>query len=137
MLQERERERDQENKTIEEYNKMIEKQELKRQGEWKAREEKIATFMNRMADTVVKRSNEAEKELERRVVQYQIEKEQKDAMNEQRKKMEAEQRLRDIKKQLDKQVYEKKTAKVLENQANEQYMKKWMDMADQEAHKRK
>lgn len=57
--------------------------------------------MNRMADTVVKRSNEAERELERRVVQYQVEKEQKDAMNEQRKKMEAEKRLKDIKKQLD------------------------------------
>jgi hypothetical protein len=70
MLQDREREREAENRTIEEYNKMLEVQEQKRQAEWKAREEKIALFMNRMADTVVKRNNDAERELEKRVVQY-------------------------------------------------------------------
>jgi len=41
--------------------------------------------MNKMADTV-KKSNDQERELERRVVQYQIEKEQKDAMLEEKKK---------------------------------------------------
>ena len=67
--------------------------------------------MNRMADTVVKKSNEAEKELENRVVKYQIEKEQKDAFNEDRKKFEAQRKLTEIKKQLDQQVQEKKSAK--------------------------
>ncbi len=47
---------------------MLEAQEIKRQAEWKAREDKIALFMNRMADTVVKKNNDAERELERRVV---------------------------------------------------------------------
>lgn len=56
---------------------MLEVQEQKRLREWKAREEKIQFFMNRMADTV-KKSNDAERELERRVLQYQVEKEQKD-----------------------------------------------------------
>jgi hypothetical protein len=37
----KERERDAENRTIEEYNRMLEIQELKRQNEWKAREDKI------------------------------------------------------------------------------------------------
>ena len=57
LIQEREKERDAENKTIEDYNKMLELQEAKRQNEWKRREGKIQLFMNRMADTV-KKSND-------------------------------------------------------------------------------
>lgn len=68
-------------------------------------------FMSRMADTVVKRSNDAERELERRVVQYQLEKEQRDAMSEEMKKLEVQRRLGEIKLQLDKQVKEKKITK--------------------------
>jgi hypothetical protein len=41
LMSEKERERDAENRTIEEYNRMLEIQELKRQNEWKAREDKI------------------------------------------------------------------------------------------------
>jgi hypothetical protein len=57
LMQEKEKERDAENKTIEDYNKMLELQEAKRQNEWKRREGKIQLFMNRMADTV-KKSND-------------------------------------------------------------------------------
>jgi len=53
-MSEKEREREAENKSIEEYNKMLDLQEQKRLREWKAREEKIQFFMNRMADTVKK-----------------------------------------------------------------------------------
>ena len=49
-----------------------------------------------MADTV-KKSNEQERELERRVVQYQIEKEQKDALMEEKKKFDVQRRLVEIK----------------------------------------
>lgn len=45
---------------------MVEQKRLK---EWHEREEKIQSKMNRMADTV-KKTNDAEKELEKRVVQY-------------------------------------------------------------------
>ena len=41
-----------------------------------------------MADTVVKRNNQQEKELERKVVQYQIEKEERDRRMEELKKEE-------------------------------------------------
>ena len=44
--------------------------------------------MNKMADTVVKRNNQQEKELERKVVQYQIEKEERDRRMEELKKEE-------------------------------------------------
>jgi hypothetical protein len=52
--------------------------------------------MNRMADTV-KKSNDQERELERRVVQYQIEKEQRDALNEEKRKYDNQRRLVEIK----------------------------------------
>lgn len=67
QMSEKEREREAENKSIEEYNKMLDLQEQKRLREWKAREEKIQFFMNRMADTV-KKTNAQEQEVERRVV---------------------------------------------------------------------
>jgi hypothetical protein len=67
LMAEKERERALENRAIEEYNRMLEVQDQKRAQEWKAREEKINLFMGRMADTV-KKSNEHERELERRVV---------------------------------------------------------------------
>lgn len=41
MLSKKERERYLENKAIEDYNKVLEQQEVKRQQEWKAREAKI------------------------------------------------------------------------------------------------
>ena len=52
--------------------------ERKRNLEWQEREAKITKFMDQMADTVVKKSNQHEKELEKRVIQYQIEKEEND-----------------------------------------------------------
>jgi len=42
---------------LEEYNKVLELQDKKRSDEWHQRESRIQTLMNRMADTVVKRSN--------------------------------------------------------------------------------
>lgn len=49
-----------------------------------------------MADTVVKRSNDAEKEIERRVMKYQYEKEEKDKQQELRKKEEMKKKYEEI-----------------------------------------
>lgn len=84
-----------------------------------------------MADTVAK-SNQAERELERRVVQYQVEKEQTDALKEQYKKEETRRKLSEIKRTLDSQVNAKKMAKQQENYMNDQYMKKWMQIAEED-----
>jgi hypothetical protein len=59
----------------------------KRQDEWNAREKKIKEAMGRMADTVLKKSNEAEKEMERRAVQYAIEKDRREEQKEKDKKL--------------------------------------------------
>jgi hypothetical protein len=47
---------------------MLEVQDKKRADEWAKREERIKNAMGRMADTVIKKNNDAEKELERRVL---------------------------------------------------------------------
>lgn len=100
QLAEKERERAAENRVIEEYNRMLEVQEQKRAAEWKAREAKIQLFMNKMADTVQK-SNEADREAERRALNYQLQKEQRDKLNEDLKKEDVKKKLTEIKKTLD------------------------------------
>ncbi len=52
-------------------------------------------FMNKMADTV-KKTNEAEKELEKKVVQYQLEKEERDKREEERRKEQMRKRHEEI-----------------------------------------
>jgi len=47
------------------YIQELEKKEQRRAEEWAAREKRIQDAMGRMADTVIKKNNEAERELER------------------------------------------------------------------------
>ena len=61
-----------------------------------------------MADTVVKRSNQAEKELENRVMRYQYDKEEKDRLAEQKKKDDMRKKHLEIKEKLDLQMNERK-----------------------------
>lgn len=63
---EKDKEKEMQNKLMEDYNKMIEEQEKKRALEWAKKEERIQGLMNKMADSVVAKNNAAEKEIERR-----------------------------------------------------------------------
>lgn len=54
-----------------------------------------------------------------------------------RKKDEVRKRLTEIKKHLDTQVQEKRLAKQNESYVNEQYMKQWTQMAEDDESKRK
>ena len=85
---EKQKEKDKQNRIIEEYNKMIDAQEKKRAEEWAAREARIKNAMDKMADTVIKKSNQAEKEAELRAVQYANEMDKKAEMRERAKKEE-------------------------------------------------
>lgn len=67
-MMEKEKEKLKQQKIIEEYNRMLDRQEKKRADEWAAREARIQNAMGRMADTVLRKNNDAERELERRVV---------------------------------------------------------------------
>jgi hypothetical protein len=82
----KEKEREKDNKLREEYNNLVENQEKKRQEEWNLREKRIQSLVNKMADTVVKRNNEIEKDLESKVIKYQLEKETIESKKEQLKK---------------------------------------------------
>lgn len=62
-------EREHAQKLIADAIKHGEEQDAKRAAEWAAREEKIKQAMGRMADTVLKKSNAAEKEFEVRLLQ--------------------------------------------------------------------
>lgn len=57
----KEDEKAKQNKVIEEYNKQMDEMEKKRAQEWAKREARIQNAMGRMAETVIKKSNEAEK----------------------------------------------------------------------------
>ena len=69
-MQEKEEERLKQIQLIDDYNKTLDVQDKKRADEFAAREARIQNAMGRMADTVLKKSNEAEKELERRVIMH-------------------------------------------------------------------
>ena len=86
QLVEKEKEKLKEIELREEYDKLLEAQDKKRQEEWNQREQRIQKLVSQMADGVYKRTNDAEKEVERRVIQYQLEKEEKDARKEELQK---------------------------------------------------
>ena len=60
--------------------------EQKRAAEWAAREQRINNAMSRMADTVVKKQDLAEKQLAERIRQHEQEKNLKDQQEEERRK---------------------------------------------------
>jgi len=92
--------------------------------------------MAKMADTVLKKSNAAEKELEQRVLQYAQEKDQRAEAEENRRKKYVLDRNNEIKKTLDRQLEEKNKLKQIEQLKNKEYVaqviaKDEKDRADQ------
>ena len=67
--------------------------------------------MNNMADTVIKKNNAAEKEVEKRAMQYADERDRKAAQDEKRRKDKIKNRDNEIKQTLDKQLEEKRKIK--------------------------
>jgi hypothetical protein len=64
---------------------MLEKQEQDRVNEIKAREQRAQEFMNRMADTVIKNMDERSKQEEDKIRRYEMEKEMRERMEDERK----------------------------------------------------
>ena len=69
-LQDRETEKLQAIKLQEDYGKLMDENDRKRAAEWAAKEKRIQDAMGRMADTVIKKGNQAEKELEQKLLKY-------------------------------------------------------------------
>ena len=131
-LADQERERQEQIRIAEEHNRRLDEQERKRAEEWAAREARIQNAMGRMADTVLKKSNQAEKELERRVQRY-AELAHKKAEDElARKKEAARKRDQEIMKTLEHQLSEKKRQRELEQEANRAYVKQVIERDERE-----
>ena len=88
------------NQAIEEYNKMLDAQEKKRPEDWANQQQKIKDAMSRMADTILKKSNAAKKQMEKRAVQYANQKDMIEAEREKEQKQAARNRNIEIKKTL-------------------------------------
>ena len=102
-------------------------EEKKRLAAWNAREEKIQKAMGRMADTVLKKSNAAEKAMEQRVIQYAKEKDKKEEQREKDKKNKMRLREEERKKTLDQQIKEKNQQKAQQVEQNKKYIQMVLD----------
>lgn len=78
--------------------------------------------MNKMADTVIKKSNEAEKNFEKQLLRQAEERDNRAEKDEKRRKDKARQRDIDIKKILDQQLREKQDLKNKEMIQNKNYV---------------
>lgn len=80
-----------------------------------------------MADTVLKKNNEAEKIMEKRALQYALEKDKREENAEKQKKQAIRQRDIDIKLTLDHQIQEQKQLKADEMEKNKVYIQMVLD----------
>lgn len=71
---------------MKENEKRLDEQQNKRAAQWEERENKIKNAMSRMADTVVKKNNQAEKEMEKRLISQALERDKKDDERDKQKK---------------------------------------------------
>ena len=96
-----------EQKMIEDYNKLLEQQEKKRADDIAKKEAKIQSFMNKMADSVVKKQDEVNQKIEAAVMRYQQELKEKQEMDSEKVKFMRNKRNEEIKEVLDQQMKEK------------------------------
>ena len=85
-----------------------------------------------MADTVVKRQDEANREMDRKTLAYQEALERQKANEEDQKKANAAKRLGDVRKHLEIQMVERKQMQKHEADINVDFMKKWMDQSERD-----
>ncbi len=97
------------------------KEEKKRLKEWEDRDRKIKEKLERMGD-VMKKSNAAEKELERRIVRDQLVKDKLAEKEEIRRKNVTKEHLLSVNATLEKQISDKEHRKMLMKQDNQKYI---------------
>ena len=68
-----------------EYTRMLDKQEQDRANEFKARENRAQDFMNKMADTVIRKMDDKARDEEDKIKRYEMEKELRERMDDERK----------------------------------------------------
>lgn len=126
-MQEQDQEKEKAVQMIAENEKRQDEVAKKRQEEWNKREQKIKDAMGRMADTVLKKSNEAEKAMEKRALQYALEKDKREEQAEKKKKQAMRQRDIEVKRTLDQQINERNQIKAEEMEKNKVYIQMVLD----------
>ncbi len=124
-LVEKEKERLEDVKAQQEYAKMLERQEQDRLNEFKSREKRAQDFMNQMADTVIRKMDDRQKDEENKIKKYEMEKEMRDRLADEKKFMQVKNeqaRMRDF---LAKQMDEKKRREHLERNLNGEQASMW------------
>lgn len=124
-LKEKERQRVEDVHAQEEYTRMLDKQEQDRLNEFKAREQRAQEFMNKMADTVIRKMDDKAKQEEDKIRRYEMEKELRERMEDERRfvKVKTEQeKMRDF---LGKQMEDKKRREMMEKNLNDEQAQMW------------
>lgn len=109
-------------KLAKEYIAMVDAQERKKREEFQAREQKIATFMEKMEKSVVAEENKKQKLLEDNMRNYEAKRQREDQLEEERRKKAVLDRQQMLRDSLRDQIYEKNAKKRLNKELNYEYV---------------
>ena len=104
----------------EEYTRMLQKQEQDRADEFKNREKRAQKFMNRMADTVIKKMDQKQATEDDKIRRYELEKEMRERMDDEKRMQRMRQEQLQMRTFLSKQVEEKKQREHIEKALNDE-----------------
>lgn len=121
----RQREKLDDIKSIEEYTKVLEKQENERKLYFKNIENKANNFLAKMSQTVLKDIENKNKEENERIKKYLQEKEERIVERERQKLEQIKQNKRDMRAFLDKQVADKQREKEFQDMLNKEQARIW------------
>jgi len=117
--------KEQEKKDLIAYAKILEQQEEARNNEVKNREKRTQDLMSRMADTVIKKQDEKRAAEDQKVIQYQMEKELRDKMDDDERLRRIKESKQEMRKYLTGQMDEKKKKFIEEKQDNLKQAEVW------------
>ena len=121
----KEREKFEDIRSIEEYTKVLEKQENERKQYFKNIENKASNFLAKMSQTVLKDIENKNKEENEKMKKYLIEKENKLLIKEKEKLEQIKNNKKEMKAFLDKQVDEKGKERDFQQSLNKEQAKVW------------
>lgn len=121
----RDREKFEDIRSIEEYTKVLEKQENERKQYFKNIENKASNFLAKMSQTVLKDIDNKNKEENEIMKKYLIEKENKLLIKEKEKLEQIKNNKKEMKAFLDKQVEEKRKERDFQQSLNKEQAKVW------------
>jgi len=117
--------KEQENKDLAQYTKMLDQQEADRIDEIKSREKKTQDLMNKMADTVLKDLDKKRQLEEKKMFKYQQDKELLDKLDDEERLKRIKENQKEMRQYLDKQTQEKRDKEAQEKQVNSKQADIW------------